>query len=69
MKYNQTIHYSDSYTSIDVEYREVLHKEGLHTDARLCDGKHSKLSMLAPTSVTVAVTCKRCLKKLKKGNF
>jgi hypothetical protein len=69
MKNNQTIHYSDRYNSIEVEYREILREEGLHTDARLCDGNHSKLSMPAPTSVTVAVTCKRCLKKLKKGKY
>ncbi len=58
------IHYGDS-ERLDVEYIEILNDEGLHTTAKLCDGRHSKKLLPDPTFDKTIVTCKKCLNKLR----
>lgn len=58
------IHYGD-HQRLDIEYVEILNDEGLHTTAKLCDGRHSSKTKPEPVFDKTIVTCKKCLNKLR----
>ena len=68
------IHYADDYLfkmqdwnkEVSEQGLETLRKQKLNPMARFCNGKHSLLTSSEPTFLINEVTCKNCLKKLKR---
>lgn len=68
------IHYADEYLFNMQDWNPEVARQGFQTlqelhlkpMARYCDGKHSKVTSTEPTFIIEEVSCKHCLKKLKK---
>ncbi len=60
---NYKIHYG-IHQRLDLDAIGTLNDEGLHSTAKLCNERHSKISLPDVTFDKKIVTCKRCLKKL-----
>ena len=58
------VHYGNNQRN-SIEAIGVLNDEGLHTTARLCDGRHSSQTKPEPVFDRKLVTCKKCLRKLE----